>query len=499
MDNLLSDLIKLLSDLIKIPLPSTGLKDVLTILGYVLTILGIIVKVFQIIVWFKKHKGYRYSNLFSGEPEKINSVKTLSELKAAINGLKLKEGSLERKILDKRYNRLLSESLENSTRRRYYELTKILNPNDVPIIGYVSSLIFGVLGALALLCFCILSSIKEEYKKYLVLFIFILILVFLITFSASLRVYSKKVWSKSFDKDIRDSYHYRNHYYPIILSDKSLNKSLELVIWREKQRKIYKILFGISGVLSVLFPCLMFVCALKNSWGWSLLFFLLSLILIMVLLLVVAFSLFPTSALKKETLPGVKTVESENKRWYEDKDKEKYFHKLIEYIARSRDSVLYIGPEDVKNSIPSHYIGLVSTSYRYMSIENLKRDNKSLKKASYGTVIVDFNNLPINEIPKENIEILGKISLLLKPDGELFIKSGEKNEPKWRILIDILRILKLKKRWFRPYDFYLIIMAPKIALEYKRKALEISMNNTVKYFPTELELYQTFGFRKNGN
>ncbi|MFC2496539.1 MAG: hypothetical protein ACFNP6_05140, partial [Scardovia wiggsiae] len=446
------------------------------------------------------HKGYRYSNLFSGEPEKINSVKTLSELKAAINGLKLKEGSLERKILDKRYNRLLSESLENSTRRRYYELTKILNPNDVPIIGYVSSLIFGVLGALALLCFCILSSIKEEYKKYLVLFIIILIIVFFITFLASLRVYSKKVWSKSFDKDIRDSYHYRNHYYPIILSDKSLNKSLELVICREKQRKVWKIGFGISGFLSVLFPWLTVVFALKNKGDAAFSFFALSFVLIIILLMVAAFSLAPTSAApQKETLPKIETVESENEKWHEDKNKEKYFHKLIEYIAQSRDSVLYIGSKGVDNSVPSHYIDLVSTSYRYMSIENLKRDNKSLKKASYGTVIVDFNNLPINEIPKEDIEILGKISLLLKPDGELFIKSGEKNEPKWRILIDTLRVLKLKKRWFRPYDFYLIIMAPKIALEYKRKALEISMNNTVKYFPTELELYQTFGFRKNGN
>ena len=162
------------------------------------------------------------------------------------------------------------------------------------------------------------------------------------------------------------------------------------------------------------------------------------------------------------TLPKIKTVESENKRWHEDKDKEKYFHKLIEYIAQSRNSVLYIGSEDVKNSIPSRYIDLVSTSYRYMSIEELEQNYESLKKDFYGTIVIDSTILP------DHARVLGLMSPLLKPDGELFI-----------------RIEKLRGK------------EAKEELEVDKKTIEEIGN--VAYFPTELEPYQMFGFRKNGN
>lgn len=459
MNNLLSDLSKIPSDLIKISL----LSLLSTIQKYVLTIISgiivkIIVKVGSIITSvLKKHKRYRYSNLFSDEPEKINSVKTLSELKAAINGLKLKKGSLERKILDKRYNRLLSESLENSTRRRYYELTKILNPNDTPFLGYISCFILGVLcGAIISLCPVMFFSVEEKYKEYMGLLLLLLIIVVLplIIFTVDRQVYSKAVWRKSFDKDICDSYHYRNHYYPITLSDKSLNKSFELVIWREKQRKKWKVKFGIFGFLFVLFPCLALITSLRG------IFLLLWICLVLVIPNV--------HAPKKETLPEIKTVESENERWYRDKDKEGYFYKLIEYIAHSRDSVLYIGPYAQSCSIPSHYIDLVSTSYTYMSIEELKRNHKSLEKGFYGTIIIDFIVLP--DLPDlSEYRVLETVGSLLKFDGELFVRRRK------------VRGNKRKKA--------------KEKLETDKKTIE--KLSDVAYFPTELEQYQMLGFRKN--
>ena len=408
----------------------------------------------------RKHNGY--SSLFFDEPEKISSVKTLSELKTTIDGLE--KGSPEKEILDRHYNRLLSGNLENAAKKRYYELARTLNPNNAPLLGYVSCFIFGVLAALSIFLIVCGYFIKKEYEAYIGLLFLLLVVVFLITFSASLRVYPKKVWSKSFDKDIRDSYHYRNHYYSTILSDKSLNKSLELVIWREKQRKRWKIGLGISGFLSVLFPCLMFVFALNSSWGWSLLFFVLSFILIMLLLIVAAFSLAPTSAApRKEALPEIKTVESENKRWYEDKDKEKYFHKL--HKLKLHKLIEYIGSYAQSCSVPSHYIDLVSTSYSYMSIEELEQNHESfesLKKDFYGTIIIDSTILPDHDW------VLETMSSLLKPDGELFV-----------------RIKKVKGK------------GAKEKLEVDKKTIE--KLGDVAYFPTELELYQMFGFRKNVN
>ena len=87
----------------------------------------------------RKHNGY--SSLFFDEPEKISSVKTLSELKTTIDGLE--KGSPEKEILDRHYNRLLSGNLENAAKKRYYELAKTLNPNNAPLLGYVSCFIFG--------------------------------------------------------------------------------------------------------------------------------------------------------------------------------------------------------------------------------------------------------------------------------------------------------------------------------------------------------------------
>lgn len=435
---------------------------IVPIVGGITTIVGLFISIFRVYQLYQSKKHNGYSSLFFDEPEKISSVKTLSELKTTIDGLE--RGSPEKEILDRHYNRLLSGNLENAAKKRYYELAKTLNPNNAPFLGYVSCFIFGVLAALFIFLIVCGYFIKKEYEAYIGLLFLLLAVVFLITILASLRVYPKKVWSKSFDKDIRDSYHYRNHYYSTILLDKSLNKSLELVIWREKQRKRWKIGLGISGFLSVLFPCLMFVFALNSSWGWSLLFFVLSFILIVLLLIVAAFSLAPTSvAPQKEALPKIETVESENEKWHEDKNKEKYFHKLIEYIARSRDHVLYIGSYAQSCSVPSHYIDLVSTSYSYMSIEELEQNHESfesLKKDFYGTIIIDSTILPDHDW------VLETMSSLLKPDGELFV-----------------RIKKVKGK------------GAKEKLEVDKKTIE--KLGDVAYFPTELELYQMFGFRKN--
>lgn len=128
---------------------------------------------------------------------------------------------------------------------------------------------------------------------------------------------------------------------------------------------------------------------------------------------------------------------------------------------------MYIGSEDVDNSIPSHYINLVSTSYEYMNIEKLKWDHESPKMSFYGTIIIDFIVLPdLPDLPE--YRVLETMGSLLKLDGELFV-----------------RIRKVRRK------------KAKEKLETDKKTIEEIGN--VAYFPTALEHYQMFGFRKNGN
>lgn len=108
----------------------------------------------------RKHNGY--SSLFFDEPEKISSVKTLSELKTTIDGLE--KGSPEKEILDRHYNRLLSGNLENAAKKRYYELARTLNPNNAPLLGYVSCFIFGVLAALSIFLIVCGYFIKKRIR-----------------------------------------------------------------------------------------------------------------------------------------------------------------------------------------------------------------------------------------------------------------------------------------------------------------------------------------------
>lgn len=97
-----------------------------------------------------------------------------------------------------------------------------------------------------------------------------------------------------------------------------------------------------------------------------------------------------------------------------------------------------------------------------LAIEELEQNYESLKKDFYGTIVIDSTILP------DHARVLGLMSPLLKPDGELFI-----------------RIEKLRGK------------EAKEELEVDKKTIEEIGN--VAYFPTELEPYQMFGFRKNGN
>lgn len=442
-----------------------------------------------------------------------SDIKSLNDLKAIKD--KLEKKSPERGILNNRYNRLLNSISENSARERYYELYKLENENKLNpgyfflffcsmfigaaflnlVIGFIigstetlrGKAIFNFVNRLIVTTKpkdCPMKIINDAMDKIdrevtwdkdnlvgmLILSFFIILIMLLVVLFVENTIRTRSLCVKSFNEDIRDSYRYRYRYCCEVLTDDSLKKSLALAEKREKQRKCGKYWTFAGGVLYIFLSYITFYLAINDiDERWSLLkiiiesfFVVLTLSIGLIIFLDELFLKFIKKFIRFPTLPKIKTVESENKRWHEDKDKEKYFHKLIEYIAQSRNSVLYIGSEDVKNSIPSRYIDLVSTSYRYMSIEELEQNYESLKKDFYGTIVIDSTILP------DHARVLGLMSPLLKPDGELFI-----------------RIEKLRGK------------EAKEELEVDKKTIEEIGN--VAYFPTELEPYQMFGFRKNGN
>ena len=423
-----------------------------------------------------------------------SNIKRLNDLKAIID--KLEKESPGKGILNSRYNRLLNSISENSARERYYELYELENENK-PNFGYFTYFVFGMLAGATFLNLFITILIalipKDCLKKiinikitmnendlnnlrntlcgvFFVSVILLILMILVVVFVGNAKG-TKKFMRENFNEDIHDSYRYRYHNYYKVLTDDSLKKSLALAEEREKQRKCRQYWTGAGGVLYIFLSYITFYLAINGiDERLSLLkiIFVFSTFSIgLIIILDGLFLKFIKKFIRFSTLPKIKTVESENKGWHEDKDKEKYFLKLIEYIAQSRDSVLYIGSEDVDNSIPSHYINLVSTSYEYMNIEKLKWDHESPKMSFYGTIIIDFIVLPdLPDLPE--YRVLETMGSLLKLDGELFV-----------------RIRKVRRK------------KAKEKLETDKKTIEEIGN--VAYFPTALEHYQMFGFRKNGN
>lgn len=312
---------------------------------------------------------------------------------------------------------------------------------------------------------------KNNLAGGLFLSSYVLMIAVLVVLFIGNAISTKKFIRKNFNEDIHDSYHYRYHYYYKVLTDDSLKKSLALAEKREKQHKCGKRWAVAGSALYILLLYCYFYLAFNDideRWsGWRGaivgIFLLLNLDIVLIIFFGIPFQKFIRKYMRFPTLPKIRTVESENERWHRDEDKEEYFQKLIEYIARSRDHVLYIGSYAQSCSVPSHYIDLVSTSYSYMSIEEFEQNHESfesLKKDFYGTIIIDSTILPDHDW------VLETMSSLLKPDGELFV-----------------RIKKVKGK------------GAKEKLEVDKKTIE--KLGDVAYFPTELELYQMFGFRKN--
>ena len=425
--------------------------------------------------------------------EKYSNIK-INDLKAIIDKLEKEEERPKREILNSQYNRLLSSILENSARERYYELYGLENKLN---LGYFTRFVCGMLVGAMFLNFCIvililIGCIPKDYLKKIInikitmnendlnnlqnnlaggffVSVYLLAILFLVVVLVGNAKGTKNFLRKNFNEDIHDSYRYRYRYHCEVLADDSLKKSLALAEKRKKQHRFRKLLTVVGGMLYSILLCIIIYLPINNkqfsAWRMPVL---LPFVCLNVGIVLIFFGTllqkFTRKHIRFATLPKIKTVESRNKRWHEDKDKEEYFLKVIEYIARSRDSVLYIGSEDVENSVPSHYINLVSTSYEYMNIEKLKWDHKSPKMSSYGTIIIDFIVLP----DLSEYRVLETVGSLLKFDGELFVRRRK------------VRGKKAKEK-----------------LKTDKKTIE--KLSDVAYFPTELERYQMLGFRKNEN
>lgn len=364
----------------------------------------------------------------------------------------------EKDVLEKQKARLIKDDLVVFARESYYEDANKQSSDNKPCFGYLFYFISGLLLGFWIGCiFYVCLTVNDPYKrlwnilKALVIALFIGVIICL----SSSYLYPLVFWYRGFCQDIQKPYYYRQHYYSEILDEDSFGKSLKLNKIRDKQRMRSKIFFFVLGVLSMgvlMTAVILQKLSIKCIPIWSILVF-------VVLIIIIGLIVVCYKAPKIADFPKIKTVESENKNreWDEDKEKEEYFYKLVEYIAQSRDSVLYIGSEDVDNSVPSHYIDLVSTSYTYKSIGKYE----SLEKDVYGTIIIDSTIL---SLPDHN-RVLGTMSSLLKSDGELFVK-----------------IEKVKGK------------GAKEKLETDKETIE--MIGKVAYFSTELEQYQMFGFRK---
>ena len=384
-----------------------------------------------------------------------DNSKRIERIERRINSSK----ETEKDVLERQKARLIKDDLVCFARESYYEDANKQSDNNKPCFGHLCYFIFGLLSGFFIGSFFYACLTKNNFSEGLEIISKALVIasfIFVITFLSSSYLYPLIFWYKGFRQDIQKPYNYRQHYNSEILGEDSFSKSLKLNKIRDKQRmrsKKYSFVLGVLG-MGVLMAGV--ICNVKNAtteWWVGLVF--------AVIIIIIFFLVYLGRFLKMANFPEIGTVENENKNreWDEDKDKEKYFLKLIEYIAQSRDSVLYIGSKDVDNSVPSHYIDLVSTSYSYKSIEEFEQNHESLKKDFYGTIVIDSTILP------DHVGVLGLMSPLLKPEGELFIR------------IEKVRGKKAKEE-----------------LEADKKTIEEIGN--VAYFPTELELYQMFGFRK---
>lgn len=373
--------------------------------------------------------------------DNINVLDELERIEGRINN----SNGVEREIREEQRKEILGKDLFISTKKAYYGAMR--KKNDQLLLGYIFCYFFGILLSLWLysITYCLINDriMKGICNKIDLILLCTLVVVLLIFFMVwvSFHLYRWCFWHRSFRADIQEPYFYLGHYYEEVLArcrKNSFENSFKLIRLRETQRKGWKVgffLIGMGNVAGVL--CVRPVLKPFQSKNLSqpsniiIIWIILELVYNILVLVYYYLRFCP----KMGELPKIKTVESKNKnekKWRKDKGREEYFYELVKRIAQSRDSVLYIGSADAEDSVPSHYIKLVSTNYKYMSRKAFESEKNGLKKSSYGTIIMDFSTRPVYTPDKGDIsiEVPEGIASFLKPDGELFIGTKEIRETK---------------------------------------------------------------------
>ncbi|MFY4635628.1 hypothetical protein ACOVJL_02030 [Scardovia wiggsiae] len=422
---------KVLECLLQLIPSGTPWYVIVLVIVIVISLFIFVVKNFKSIKLLFVMKDYSKFGIIEKDNDNIEMLERIERRINSSNGV-------EKELLEEQKIKILGYDLLGYSKKSYYRAIRKKNTRYQPWLGYAFWYFSGILSSLGL---CLISFIwcltDNRIMKRIILnkinfsLLCILVVSILVSIMAWVSVYLYRwcFWHRSFRTDIQKPYLYREHYYEEVLGrcrENSFENSFKLIKLRETQRKGWKFgffLLGIANSIGVL-------CTESLPHTWSTLSFVFLTVSVFILLWCFAF------CPKMGKLPKIKTVESENKEWCEDKGKKEYFYKLVEHIAQSRDSVLYIGSANVKNNVPLHYIDLVSTGCKYMNKEDFENEKKDLKESSYGTIIMDFSTWTTDErdISSGVLEELKEKEIVsfLKPDGELFIGTKEINKAKSR-------------------------------------------------------------------